>query len=117
MYKRSIFALTAVIIAAFFMLGACSADKKAETDATETQITTDGYQNILDEGSAKGIALTEAGADESSVENLTVESKEADGEQVYVVSFSFNGSDFEYTINAQSGEITEEFINGSKVVV
>lgn len=117
MYKRSIVALTVLMLVAFFVLGACSADKKAGTDATATQITTDGYQNILDEGSAKGIALTEAGADESSVENLTVESKEADGVEVYVVSFSFNGSDFEYTINAQSGEITEELINGSKVVV
>ncbi len=117
MYKRSIVAFTVLMLVAFLVLGACSADKKAGTDATETQITTDGYQNILDEGSAKGIALTEAGADESSVENLTVESKEADGVEVYVVSFSFNGSDFEYTINAQSGEITEELINGSRVVV
>lgn len=54
---------------------------------------------------AKAIALKKAGFDSADVWDKEVEQENENGKRVFEVSFEKNGIDYEYIIDAQSGEI------------
>ncbi len=118
MFRRITAILMVMMLVSAAVLSACSSSKTSATDPSAvTQNATGNYPGTIGADAAVGIALTESGASETGAEDLSVEETQADGMKIYVVSFRCDGSDFEFKINAQNGEIIEELINGSKVVV
>ena len=56
---------------------------------------------------AKSAALTHAGVSESSVAQLEIEFDSEDGLMVYEVEFYANGAEYDYDINARTGEVVK----------
>jgi len=130
--KKSVALLTAVLMLMLCVFSGCGAkeDKKTDeatpTTAATTEAATDEgaddqmeeqpAENALDEEAAKAVAFEQAGVKETMVEELTVESKSVDGASVYVIRFVWSGFDYEYTVDANSGEILEEIFDGTKII-
>ena len=88
-------------------------DNKSQTNAqsttqtqTQTQAqTTPAQPTYIGEEAAKKAALSHAGFDESAVTNLKVELDTDDGTVHYDVDFKQGGMEYDYDINATTGEI------------
>ena len=88
-------------------------DNKSQTNAqsttqTQTQTpaqTTPAQPTYIGEEAAKKAALSHAGFDESAVTNLKVELDTDDGAVHYDVDFKQGGMEYDYDINATTGEI------------
>lgn len=78
-------------------------DKSAKKEDSKTDTSITGQYIGKDE--AIKIALNHAGVSESSVNNLTVELDREDGVVVYEVEFLIGNTEYEYEINALTGEI------------
>ncbi len=61
--------------------------------------------NEIGEEQAKTAALQEAGVSAEDVDRITVETDRDDGVRVYEIEFRADGVRYEYTVDAQSGEI------------
>ncbi|MCD7801998.1 MAG: PepSY domain-containing protein [Clostridiales bacterium] len=61
--------------------------------------------SVIGETAAKEAAFTHAGVSESSVSNLKVKLDTDDGIQVYEVEFRTSSAEYEYEINATTGDI------------
>lgn len=70
--------------------------KEEKPENTSSKITKD---------EAKAIALKHAGLSESSIKHLEIEYDKDDGVYKYEVSFDHNGYEYDYDINALTGEI------------
>ena len=88
-------------------------DNKSQTNTqsttqTQTQTpaqTTPAQPTYIGEDAAKKAALSHAGFDESAVTNLKVELDTDDGTVHYDVDFKQGGMEYDYDINATTGEI------------
>ena len=88
-------------------------DNKSQTNTqsttqTQTQTpaqTTPAQPTYIGEEAAKKAALSHAGFDESAVTNLKVELDLDDGTPHYDVDFKQGGMEYDYDINATTGEI------------
>ena len=88
-------------------------DSKSQTNTqsttqTQTQTpaqTTPAQPTYIGEDAAKKAALSHAGFDESAVTNLKVELDTDDGTVHYDVDFKQGGMEYDYDINATTGEI------------
>ena len=88
-------------------------DNKSQTNTqsttqTQTQTpaqTTPAQPTYIGEEAAKKAALSHAGFDESAVTNLKVELDTDDGTVHYDVEFKQGGMEYDYDINATTGEI------------
>lgn len=88
-------------------------DNKSQTNTqsttqTQTQTpaqTTPAQPTYIGEEAAKKAALSHAGFDESAVTNLKVELDTDDGTVHYDVDFKQGGMEYDYDINATTGEI------------
>jgi uncharacterized membrane protein YkoI len=63
--------------------------------------------SYIGEAKAKSIALSHAGLSESEVRHMEVELERSDGRMVYDVEFKHNNIEYEYEIDAVSGDILE----------
>ena len=88
-------------------------DNKSQTNTqsttqTPTQTpaqTTPAQPTYIGEDAAKKAALSHAGLDESAVTSLKVELDTDDGTVHYDVDFKQGGMEYDYDINATTGEI------------
>ncbi len=104
--KKSIAILLGVLFVVLFALGGC-------TSANDPSIETPAANNSsISEQDALAVALEDAGIQESAAEDLAIVADEADGKKVYVISFVWSGFDYQYTIDASSGEIIETMFDG-----
>lgn len=141
MYQRFHTALTAVCLS--LLLAGCSASEPPLTQtiasdqelmaagANRTSIRTDGSgaetqavptgsgepsvdASYLDAGQAKATALEHAGISEENAILPKVRQDYDDGRLVYEVTFSANGQEYEYEIDASSGEILQYGIESDR---
>ena len=70
-------------------------------NATEKPIES----STITKEAAKKIALSHAGAKEESVERYKSNLDYEDARQVYEIEFNFNGFEYDYEIDAKTGEI------------
>ncbi|HZX20771.1 MAG TPA: PepSY domain-containing protein [Clostridia bacterium] len=66
-----------------------------------------GNQKLIGMDAAKNIALKHAGLAEFAIRSLEVELDREDGVIIYEVEFKYNGFEYEYEINAATGEIMD----------
>lgn len=62
-------------------------------------------QMPIDEASAKAVALGHAGLEENSVASLIIKADREDGKDIYEVEFWNGPTEYDYDIDADSGEI------------
>ncbi|NLA88188.1 MAG: PepSY domain-containing protein [Clostridiales bacterium] len=67
----------------------------------------DAAEAYIGEAKAKSIALSHAGLSESEVRRMEVELERSDGRMVYDVEFKHDNIEYEYEIDAVSGDILE----------
>lgn len=75
----------------------------ASSEKASSKMTTS--ENSITKAKAKVIALTDAGLKESQVSDLEIELDRDKGVLHYDVSFEYKGKDYEYEINANTGNI------------
>lgn len=67
-------------------------------------------ESRLNETQAVRVALEDAGLDESETDRIRTESDREDGQTVYEITIRAGGTEYEYTLAAESGEILEREI-------
>ena len=70
-----------------------------------TAVTPSAGETFIGESKAVSVALSNAHVDESLAKNLVCKLDVENGVKVYEVEFYFNGYEYEYDINAVTGEI------------
>lgn len=84
------------------------ADKERDDDAPTTHTDTSAYSaETIGEAKAKEIALRDAGFGAGAVKKLKCELDREKGKLVYEVEFEADGVEYEYTIDAETGEIVK----------
>ena len=73
----------------------------------ETTNTNPPQENLISKEEAKKIAFSHAKVTEADVKKLKVDLDYEDGIQVYEVDFEAAGFEYDYDINAKTGEITK----------
>jgi hypothetical protein len=71
-----------------------------------TQVSTPSQEYIVEKDATQK-ALSQAGFQESEVSRLHVESEHDDGTFVYEVEFSVDATEYEYDIDAKTGEVVK----------
>ncbi len=107
--------IVCLLVATLFITGCSNSETENGTVVPQTTPdTTVSGQNVTDKPvensgitaeKAKRIALTHAGATEDTVQRFVSKLDNEDGRQVYEIEFDFNGFEFDYEIDAKSGEI------------
>lgn len=107
--------IVCLLVATLFISGCSNSETENGTVVPQsTPDTTVSGQNVTDNPvetsgitaeKAKRIALTHAGATEDTVQRFESKLDNEDGKQVYEIEFDFNGFEFDYEIDAKSGEI------------
>lgn len=96
-----------------FTMAGCGNDAQNNEGAAQTP-SSEAVQNnnentapkaAVSENDAKASALKHAGLKESDVTFIRQELEHDDGMQVYEIDFDANGKEYDYTIDAQTGEI------------
>ncbi len=64
--------------------------------------------SMIDEAEAKEIVFADLSIKESAAENLTVKLEN----NAYVIAFDWSGFDYQYTVDATTGEIIETMFDG-----
>lgn len=101
------------ILSAVLILGSGSV-LAAETEQGQTSASRSGTA-VADAADAEAIAFADAGIDADQVIKVRTEAKWEDGEDVYEVSFSVDGIEYEYLIREEDGEILEWELDGKDV--
>ncbi len=103
-YEYDIDAVTGVI------LDADIKPKPTRTQSGDSSGTTDPHQppaDAISMSQALAIALRHLGVTESQIAKLEIEREREDGKWIYEVEFIYQGKEYEYEIDAVSGEILE----------
>lgn len=117
MKKRTLF-LTSLTIFTIALAG-CGAEKESRNavrldgDRPENQMTASAPAGTdtaasgfaITEEEAKAIALSDAGVEEADLLNIRIEKDTDDGISVYDVDFYIQNKEYDYEINAASGDI------------
>ena len=110
MNRKRLFVMIAFSVA--FGVAGCGNDKSGNVSAeiqnqTEKQ---DPLRNtsIISEEEARSIALTDAQVEAEAVTNIRIKFTVDDGRQVYDVEFYVTNQEYDYEIDAVTGEITEK---------
>ena len=110
MNKKRLFVMIAFSVA--LGVAGCGNDKSGNVSAeiqnqTEKQ---DPLRNtsIISEEEARSIALTDAQVEAEAVTNIRIKFTVDDGRQVYDVEFYVTNQEYDYEIDAVTGEITEK---------
>lgn len=75
------------------------------TSSSGTSSSGSGASSVIEESRAKDIALQDAGVSASAATFTQMELERDDGRWEYEIDFYANGTEYEYTIDAQSGTI------------
>ena len=113
MIKKSLIILSAALIVAAAALSGCSGGEDTKETTAATTAATEA--TTISEDKAKEVALEDAGITEPAAEDLKIERKEVKGVQAYVVSFSWSGFDYQYSVDVSTGEFVEKLFDGSEV--
>lgn len=84
-----------------------SAPKIEETTSADNEGKTEAV-NMIDEAEAKEIVFADLSIQETAAKDLTVKLEN----NAYVIAFSWSGFDYQYTVDATTGEITETIFDG-----
>ncbi|WP_124101363.1 PepSY domain-containing protein [Ruminococcus sp. Marseille-P6503] len=82
-------------------------EKSTEAFRIQTNSAANGSDNYIGVDKAKEIALAHAGLTEAEVQFSKAKLENDDGITEYDISFYSSGTEYEYTVNAVSGEIIE----------
>ncbi len=77
------------------------------TDSKGLSGAKDLTNDAISQDKAKSIVLKDANVKEEDTSMMSIE-KDMDGTSTYEVTFTANNKEFEYTVNAKSGEIMEK---------
>ena len=109
-FKIIVGALGILLIASF--MTACNNGSTENTETTKEAVSvvdeTTEAVNMIDEAQAKEVVFTDLSIKESAAENLTVKLEN----NAYVIAFVWSGFDYQYTVDAITGEITETIFDG-----
>ncbi|MBR5809015.1 MAG: PepSY domain-containing protein [Clostridia bacterium] len=107
--------IVCLLVATLFISGCSNTETENSTtipqatpDTTVTsQTATDKpiESSDITKEKAKRIALTHAGASEDKIQRLELKEDREDGRQVYEIEFDFEGLEYDYEIDAKTGEI------------
>lgn len=109
--------IVCLLIATLFITGCSNSETENSTVVpTATPDTTVSGQNVTDtpaetqgtvisKDAAKKAALSHAGASAENVERFESKLDFEDGRQVYEIEFNFEGFEYDYEIDAKTGEI------------
>lgn len=107
--------IVCLLVATLFISGCSNTETENSTtipqatpDTTVTsQTATDKpiESSDITKEKAKRIALTHAGASEDKIQRLELKEDWEDGRQVYEIEFDFEGLEYDYEIDAKTGEI------------
>lgn len=115
--------IVCLLVATLFISGCSNSETENSTTMPQsTPDTTVSGQNVTDKpiesptakptentaitkDAAKQIALTHAGATADKVQRYESKLDYEDGRKVYEIEFDFNGLEYDYEIDAKSGEI------------
>ncbi len=109
--KKSILVILALMLVAVFALCGCgkeTSETSKEKEAETKTVATTAPAVTLDEEGAKAMVFADLNIQESAAENLTVTQEGTS----YVISFEWSGFDYQYTIDAVNGDITEILFDG-----
>lgn len=84
---------------------ASSGASSSGTSSSGTSSSGSGASSVIEESRAKDIALQDAGVSASAATFTQMELERDDGRWEYEIDFYANGTEYEYTIDAQSGTI------------
>ena len=91
---------------------ACNNGDTENTDTTKEAVSvideTTEAVSMIDETAAKEIVFADLCIKESAAENLTVKLEN----NAYVIAFVWSGFDYQYTVDATTGEIIETIFDG-----
>lgn len=84
-------------------------DTETTTDAVSVtdEVPTEA-ESLIDEAAAKEIVFTSLSIKETAAENLTVKLED----NKYIIAFEWSGFEYQYTVDAVSGEIVEKLFDG-----
>ena len=107
--------IVCLLVATLFISGCSNTETENSTtipqatpDTTVTnQTATDKpiESSDITKEKAKRIALTHAGASEDKIQRFESKADWEDGRQVYEIEFDFEGLEYDYEIDAKTGEI------------
>lgn len=110
MNRKRLFVMIAFSVA--LGVAGCGNDKSGNVSA-EIQNQTEKQEplrntSIISEEEARSIALTDAQVEAEAVTNIRIKLTVDDGRQVYDVEFYVTNQEYDYEIDAVTGEITEK---------
>lgn len=107
--------IVCLLIATLFIPGCSNSETEnsatvpqstADTTVSEQNATEKPIENtIITKESAKKIAISHAGAKDEKVERFRSELDYEDGKQVYEIEFDYDGFEYDYEIDAVTGDI------------
>ncbi len=102
-----------LLVATLFISGCSNQETENSTVVpTATPDTTVSGQNVTDNSTitkedAKKVALSHAGATEDNIKRFESKLDYENGRHVYEIEFDFNGYEYDYEIDAKTGEILQ----------
>lgn len=100
-----------ILLISTFMVG-CNNGGTENTETTKEAVSvideTTEAVNTIDEAEAKEIVFADLCIQETAAENLTVKLEN----NAYVIAFDWSGYDYQYTVDAVTGDITEIMFDG-----
>ena len=85
--------------------GMQSAEDKVESGIDKAEDALDGTEAKISRDKAKQIALEHAKFKESDIKNYHIELDKDNGHLEYDIEFNYNGAEYDYEIDADTGEI------------
>lgn len=85
--------------------GMQSAEDKVESGIDKAEDALDGTEAKISRDKAKQIALEHAKFKESDIKNYHIELDKDNGHLEYDIEFNYNGAEYDYEIDAKTGEI------------
>ena len=85
--------------------GMQSAKDKVESGIDKAEDALDGTEAKISRDKAKQIALEHAKFKESDIKNYHIELDKDNGHLEYDIEFNYNGAEYDYEIDAKTGEI------------
>ena len=85
--------------------GMQSAEDKVESGIDKAEDALDGTEAKISRDKAKHIALEHAKLKESDIKNYHIELDKDNGHLEYDIEFNYNGAEYDYEIDADTGEI------------
>lgn len=116
-FKRILPVIVVASLASLALLAGCSCTPSDETAKDEAiveeeavVVVPDNAVDVITKADAKDIALNDAGVLEADAKQLQVTENKLDGVPVYEVDFTFDGVEYDYVIDAETGAILETVV-------